>query len=117
VSATRYNWVEQNRVIIQFVKSSTNKVIEELKAELASIKQQDEYKDNLLASVSHDFKTPLNSVLAVLQFLLKYVFTLNQSNGTLDEQTTHYLRVIGKNAHLLLFMIADLLDFSRINKN
>jgi signal transduction histidine kinase len=35
----------------------------------------------------------------------------------LDDQTLHYLRIISKNAHLLLFMIADLLDYSRINKN
>ncbi|KAL4497875.1 hypothetical protein ABPG72_000630 [Tetrahymena utriculariae] len=41
------------------------------------LKQLDKYKDDLLASVSHDFKTPLNGMVAQLQLiqsLLKNVF-------------------------------------------
>lgn len=30
------------------------------------------YKDELLASVSHDFKTPINGMVAIVQYLEEY---------------------------------------------
>ncbi|CAD8139445.1 unnamed protein product [Paramecium pentaurelia] len=75
---------------------------------IKELKQRDQYKDELLASVSHDFKTPINGIVAIVQFLEQIV---------VDQNALNYLKILKKWAQLLLFMISDILDFSRIQNN
>ncbi|CAD8042982.1 unnamed protein product [Paramecium primaurelia] len=76
--------------------------------QIKELQQRDQYKDELLASVSHDFKTPINGIVAIVQFLEQIVIDQNELN---------YLKILKKWAQLLLFMISDILDFSRIQNN
>ncbi|KAM3129549.1 hypothetical protein pb186bvf_018373 [Paramecium bursaria] len=80
----------------------------ELNSQLTELQLQDSYKDDLLASVSHDFKTPIYGMVTIVQYL---------EEQTEDEGEQYYLRIIRKNAYLLLFMINDILDWARIRKN
>lgn len=36
---------------------------------ITELTKQDEYKNYLLASVSHDFKTPINGMVAIIEYL------------------------------------------------
>ncbi len=62
-------------------------------------------KDEFLANVSHELKTPLNSIIGFSNLLLK---------AKLEERYKRYVEKIIKNANALLKMINDLLDLSKI---
>jgi PAS domain S-box-containing protein len=63
-------------------------------------------KDEFLATLSHELRTPLNAIVGWTRMLL---------DGTLDERSTaRALKVIDRNAHLQVQLVADILDVSRI---
>ncbi len=68
----------------------------------------DDAKTNLVATVSHELKTPLTSVRMVL-FLL-----LERSVGPLSRKQTELLQTARKDAERLLQILNDLLDLTRL---
>jgi signal transduction histidine kinase len=71
------------------------------------LKRLSEYKDELLATVSHDLKTPLNSIIS----------SLTAMRGERDSQKIEQLTDTAiKNSLLLDFFISDILDYSMISK-
>eukprot|EP00742_Colponemidia_sp_Colp-10_P005136 GILJ01005485.1.p1 GENE.GILJ01005485.1~~GILJ01005485.1.p1 ORF type:complete len:1102 (+),score=146.36 GILJ01005485.1:113-3418(+) len=67
--------------------------------------QADRVKTVLLATVSHEFRTPLNGILGMLQLLMD----LDTS-----EEAQKYLKYALISGKLLLNLINDILDFSKI---
>ncbi|GGC04207.1 histidine kinase [Marinobacterium zhoushanense] len=65
-------------------------------------------KDEFLARMSHELRTPLTSVLGFTELL-------NQTR--LDKEQTRYLEIITRTSGLLLTIIDDILDFSRLESN
>ncbi|CAK65630.1 unnamed protein product (macronuclear) [Paramecium tetraurelia] len=74
---------------------------------LKHLKEMDQYKDRLLATVSHDLKTPLNGMMIDID-IMSHIFNIEQLCVHLDE--------FQQSGQLLLSMINDLLDYSQINK-
>jgi two-component system, NtrC family, sensor histidine kinase KinB len=68
----------------------------------------DDAKTNLVATVSHELKTPLTSVRMVLHMILE------QSLGPLNEQQARVLETARKDAERLLKMLDALLDIARL---
>lgn len=68
----------------------------------------DKYKDELLATVTHDLKTPLNGMIQHLES------TVSITDITLIRK---YIDISLNNAHLLLFLVKDILDYSQIKVN
>lgn len=62
-------------------------------------------KDEFLANVSHELRTPLNGVIGMLQLL---------QLSSLSEEQREYVRIAGLSGQALLRIIADILDFSRM---
>lgn len=63
-------------------------------------------KDEFLATLSHELRTPLNAIVGWVGMM---------RDGTLDAATTvRALEVIDRNARLLVHLVADILDVSRI---
>ncbi len=62
-------------------------------------------KDEFLATVSHELRTPLSAVLGWADLLLENQY---------DEDTSHCLETIRRNAKSLAILVEDLLDVSRI---
>jgi signal transduction histidine kinase len=70
----------------------------------------DEVKSNLVATVSHELKTPLTSIRLVLHLLLE------ESAGPLAPKQTELLVDARDNAERLLAMINNLLDLARLEQ-
>ena len=62
-------------------------------------------KSQFLATMSHEIRTPLNAVLGLNELML---------HSSLDSQQRHHTELIGSSGRLLLALINDILDVSRI---
>ncbi len=65
-------------------------------------------KQEFMANITHELKTPLNDILSMTAILLE------QSYGTLNEKQEGCLKNIKKSGKKLLSMIGDILDLNRI---
>ncbi len=68
----------------------------------------DDVKSNLLATVSHELKTPLTSILMVLHILQE------KTVGPLNERQEEFTTAARDDAERLLRILNDLLDLSRL---
>jgi signal transduction histidine kinase/DNA-binding response OmpR family regulator len=65
-------------------------------------------KDLFLANISHELRTPMNSVIGMSELL---------TDTSLTSQQGEYLRILDGSASTLMQVISDLLDVSRIESN
>jgi signal transduction histidine kinase len=90
----------------------TNRGVVALYAELdekaARLRQADEMKSRFLSNMSHEFRTPLNSIRALAGLLLGRV------DGPLTQEQAHQVSLIAKAANDLAELVDDLLDIARI---
>ncbi|KAM3147837.1 hypothetical protein pb186bvf_000165 [Paramecium bursaria] len=98
-------WNNQASTIL-ILRDITDKELREI------YENQNNYKDKLLQTISHDLKTPLNGIELLS-------FTLSQQNKQQphpDEQLINGLDYIRSNSQLLLSFICDIVDFSQIQQ-
>ncbi|MBL1178080.1 ATP-binding protein [Pantanalinema sp. GBBB05] len=80
----------------------------ELTAKNADLVQLNRLKDEFLACISHELKTPLTAVLG-LSSLLK-----DQTLGALNQRQIHYAQLIYQSGRHLMTVVNDILDLTRI---
>ncbi len=89
-----------------------NKKLRRLVKELNSQKQQllssNKSKDVFFANMSHELKTPLNSILVISSVMAK-----NKQNK-LDKEQIKNLEIIKESGNDLLYLINDVLDISKL---
>ncbi len=78
-------------------------------AQAATLRELSETKTRFLSTVSHELKTPLTSVIAFTDIVLR-----NPETNLTDGQIAH-LSIVQRNGHHLKVLIDDLLDVSRIH--
>ncbi len=83
-------------------------VAKELQAKNADLIQLNRLKDEFLACISHELKTPLTAVLG-LSSLLK-----EQTLGNLNERQTRYAQLIHQSGRHLMAVVNDILDLTRM---
>lgn len=119
----QWNWVRTNVVVNQYQPEngvieliSVNYDITELKeteAKLIDAKEKAETADRLksafLANMSHEIRTPLNSIVGFSDVLAV--------GGSTEEEQQSYYQIIKTNSDLLLRLINDILDLSRLEAN
>jgi signal transduction histidine kinase len=71
------------------------------------LRELDAVKDNLIALVSHEFRTPLTSIVGYLELVL-------EEPAALSQEQQDYLRVVDRNAHRLLALVSDLLFVAQV---
>ena len=97
----KIRWKNKSAFLLILTDISPLKLIQKLK-------EIDSYKDMLLATVSHDLRTPLNCLMGMLDLIYERIF---------DKKTRKYIKMALRSANLLLFMINDILDYSQITNN
>lgn len=73
------------------------------KMKIQQINQINEYKDNILASVSHDLRTPLNSMMGFLEIMAEEIKA---------KRILKYIGAIQSSSKLLLFLVNSIIDYS-----
>jgi len=90
----------------------TNRGVVALYAELDEkadhLRRADELKSRFLSNMSHEFRTPLNSILALTRLLLDHV------DGPLTDEQTRQVAFVRKAAEDLFELVNDLLDLTRV---
>ena len=90
----------------------TNRGVVALYAELDDradhLRRADELKSKFLSNMSHEFRTPLNSILALSRLLLDHV------DGPLSEEQTRQVAFVRKAAEDLSDLVNDLLDLAKV---
>jgi signal transduction histidine kinase len=90
----------------------TNRGVLALYAELDEraqrLRQADELKSRFLSNMSHEFRTPLNSIIALSHLLLV------RSDGELTAEQEKQVNYIRQSATHLLEMVNDLLDLAKV---
>lgn len=89
--------------------------LEKINAQLAEAKEQaveaDMMKSKFLANMSHEIRTPLNAIVGFSELIVT-------SHKELEEEELQtFSNLITQNTQLLLKLINDVLDFSRIETN
>jgi signal transduction histidine kinase len=80
----------------------------ELDERAQRLRQADELKSRFLSNMSHEFRTPLNSILALTRLLL------SRADGELNEEQALQVNFIRKAAENLAEMVNDLLDLAKV---
>jgi signal transduction histidine kinase len=90
----------------------TNRGVVALYAELddraASLRQADDMKSRFLSHMSHEFRTPLNSILALTGLLIRRV------DGDLAPEQEKQVILVRQSAQELLEIVNDLLDLAKV---
>lgn len=90
----------------------TNRGVVALYAELDEradhLRRADELKSRFLSHMSHEFRTPLNSILALSRLLL------SRNDGDLTNEQDRQVRFIHKAAEDLTELVNDLLDLAKV---
>jgi signal transduction histidine kinase/ActR/RegA family two-component response regulator len=73
--------------------------------DIATSEAENKAKNSFLAKMSHELRTPLNGILGMVQLL---------ESSPLNDQQKHYTKVMHNSGRLLLGVIDDVLDYSRI---
>jgi two-component system capsular synthesis sensor histidine kinase RcsC len=103
-AATRY--LDADVVLCVFNDISQHRQIQAaLSAAKQSADEASQAKSAFVATMSHEIRTPLYGVLGTLELL---------GNTTLDTRQARYLRTIQQSSSVLLQLISDILDVSKI---
>jgi signal transduction histidine kinase/CheY-like chemotaxis protein len=90
----------------------TNRGVVALYAELDEradyLRRASELKSSFLSNMSHEFRTPLNSMLALTRMLL------DRMDGELNSEQDQQIRFIQQSAKELAEMVNDLLDLAKV---
>ncbi|WP_420549036.1 response regulator [Curvivirga sp.] len=89
----------------RFDVSNLNQKIEEIQLALMNHESATEAKSDFMATMSHEMRTPLNGVLGLLGLLL---------DGELEAEQRGYVLTARESAEVLLHLIEDILDYSKI---
>lgn len=85
--------------------SEKEKLVEQLSNALKKSQESDKLKSAFLASVSHEIRTPLNSIIGFSNIIVEH---------DKDKDLQKYCSIIEEQSDLLLRLIDDVIDYSKI---
>jgi len=112
VEAWRISYLEKNSHYVLIARRDVTKEVEKEKEQIQKLhqaklqaEQANEAKSSFLSSMSHDLRTPLNGIIGYTELALQ------ETDGAVK---LDYLKKIQASGNLLLDMVNDTLDLSRI---
>ncbi len=104
--------MDESGAIARFVVNSRDiterKQAEELRFEKERLEYASKAKSEFLATLSHELRNPLNSIIGFTELLKQ------KAAGELNEKQEHYINNIHTSSKFLLNLISDILDLSKI---
>ena len=88
--------------------TKTEELQAQLRKQLKEINFYSQAKDSFIANISHEIKTPINAILGMVHFLKGTRLSQNQKD---------LVRKIETSSDILLTIISDVLDLSKIKNN
>lgn len=104
----RIDDITQRKQIQNELEATRNEALasnEKLKQARDKAEQSDKLKSAFLANMSHEIRTPLNAIVGFSELL---------HNTVNKEESAEYWKIISTNNNLLLTLIGDILDLSKI---
>ena len=104
-----YNIPDQKKIFI-YIKNLNEYCDQEIKLQ-KEIEKKDEYihtKDLFIANLSHEIRTPINSIVGMLYFL---------KSTELSEKQIEYIQKLEQSSALLLEIVNNILDLSKGSEN
>ncbi|WP_286316242.1 ATP-binding protein [Romboutsia ilealis] len=114
-----YRWIElsskyikdKNIFIFTGIDITKRKEVEEEKKKLEEAIQLESIRNEFLGNISHEFKTPLNIILGIVQLINKNI-DLDNIN---KENLIRHVGIMKQNSYRLLRLVNNLIDISRID--
>ncbi|MCU0497192.1 MAG: ATP-binding protein [Anaerolineae bacterium] len=103
-----YNLLLDNLAMRQQIEREREQLIQALEIAKTQAEESARLKSEFLATMSHEFRTPLNAIEGFTGIML------NGFGAEINEDTRHMLERIASNSRRLLFLVNDFLDLSRI---
>ncbi len=106
-------YTEKEREILEVISYPISRAIERKKVEeerdkmISELREINSSKDKLFSLISHDLRSPFNSLLGFADILT------NEYDSLTQEEIKEYLNVINESARSLYGMTTNLLQFSR----
>ncbi|MEG0891082.1 MAG: response regulator [Bacteroidales bacterium] len=85
--------------------TESHKAYEELAIAKKKAEESDKLKSSFLANMSHEIRTPLNAIVGFSELM---------QSCTNEEEKEEYMQIISTNSELLLRLINDILDLSKL---
>ncbi|SCH46809.1 sensor histidine kinase [Romboutsia sp. 1001713B170207_170306_H8] len=103
-------------IIKQIENKDQISCINQKKDELESIIELESIKSDFFANiVSHEFRTPVNIILSIVQLVNSYI---NSTNSNISKtKMTEYLKILKQNAYRLLRLVNNIVDTAKISNN
>ena len=108
-------WSQDDRLLVEGVAQQLALAMQDARTyqltqqALEEMREADRLKSQFLANMSHELRTPLNSIIGFSRVILKGI------DGPVNETQTQDLQAIYNAGQLLLGLINDILDLSRID--
>jgi signal transduction histidine kinase len=103
-----YLGISEDKRQLQTSVAERTKLIERLEKDKIELRELDRLKSAFLANVSHELKTPMNSIIGYTELLLDKI------DGPLNEEQEKSLRKVDFHSKHLLQLINRLLDISKM---
>jgi signal transduction histidine kinase len=107
LEASRHE-AQQLRVELEETNRGVLALYSELDAQADQLRQATELKSRFLAYMSHEFRTPINSIRSIARLLIDRV------DGPLTEEQARQVEFINQNAAEFADMVDDLLDLAKV---